>query len=126
MADDADAMVYGADPQTTHACKRQWTLKGIEEPVIDAVRCAAKNRGMKVNAWVNLVLRVAAENPGIIEQQVVTAAELPERIQEIESTMKVEFERLSAQNDQFRDLISSVNAALVKIMAAPDERGVGR
>jgi hypothetical protein len=40
---------------------KQWTIKNIEEEVVDKARDAAKKNGMKISSWVSARLRQAAE-----------------------------------------------------------------
>jgi len=40
---------------------RQWTIKGLDPAVVEKARAAAKNKGMKISAWVAATLESAAE-----------------------------------------------------------------
>ena len=92
---------------------RQWTIKGISPDAVDISREAARRSGMKLNSWVGLALRRAAETSPSSED--MDYDQLAKRVATLEGYIKAEFDRLRLQSAQIESTVNCISALLLKM-----------
>ena len=91
------------------ANSKDWTIKGLRSEAVDIARDAAKESGMKINAWVAQVFEQAAQ--GSIPQPKFSA----EMTDQSRPRVEDEIAWLKARNDELHETIRNLSTALAKM-----------
>ena len=90
---DGDSMLLETDPRVSQeSIQKLWTIKNIDEDIIEKARDAARINGMKISSWVGARLKYAAEselsgaNGGNVENNlIVEIKNIVQKISEFQS-----------------------------------------
>ena len=88
---------------------KDWTIKGLPADTVDVARDAAKESGMKINAWVAQVFEKAASSPIPEPRSVLGGSE--GKHPNVES----EIAWLRTRNEELHETVRNLSAALAKM-----------
>jgi hypothetical protein len=103
------------NPESTSEgnASRDWTIKKLPSETIEVSREAARQHGMKINAWVSRALHEAASTP--IRSDLDSGGEISSKVARLEKSIFDEIAQLKAQNADLAETVNSMSAILLKM-----------